>query len=50
MVRSSGDVFESSPSPACSHSDSMSRIDRPLTNAPITIARSGSVRNAFVLH
>ena len=28
----------------------MSRIDSPLTNAPITIARSGSVRNAFVLH
>jgi hypothetical protein len=43
-------VFDSFPSPACSHSDSMSRIDRPLTNAPITIARSGSVRNTFVLH
>jgi hypothetical protein len=28
----------------------MSRIDRPLTNAPITIARSGSVRRTFVLH
>jgi hypothetical protein len=28
----------------------MSRIDRPLTKAPITIARSGSVRNTFVLH
>jgi hypothetical protein len=27
----------------------MSRIDRPLTNAPITIARSGSVRKTFVL-
>jgi hypothetical protein len=43
-------VFDSFPSPAFSHSDSMSRIDRPLTNAPITIARSGSVRNTFVLH
>ena len=42
--------FDSFPSPAFSHSDSMSRIDRPLTNAPITIARSGSVRNTFVLH
>jgi hypothetical protein len=28
----------------------MSRIDKPLTKAPITIARSGSVRNTFVLH
>jgi hypothetical protein len=28
----------------------MSRIDRPLTNAPITSARSGPVRNTFVLH
>jgi hypothetical protein len=28
----------------------MSRIDSPLTNAPITIARSGSVRRTFVLH
>jgi hypothetical protein len=29
----------------------MSRIERPRTNAPmITIARSGSVRNTFVLH
>jgi hypothetical protein len=27
----------------------MSRIDRPRTNAPITIARSGSVRKTFVL-
>src|SRR5215218_9871947 len=43
-------VFDSFPSPAFSHSDSMSRIDRPLTNAPITIARSGSLRNTFVLH
>ena len=36
------------PSPARSHSDSTSRIDRPRTNAPITIARSGSVRSSFV--
>ena len=43
-------VLESLPSPAFSHSDSMSRIDRPLTKAPITIARSGSVRKTFVLH
>ena len=43
-------VFESFPSPAFSHSDSMSRIESPLTNAPITIARSGSVRKTFVLH
>jgi hypothetical protein len=43
-------VFDSFPSPAFSHSDSMSRIDSPRTNAPITIARSGSVRNSFVLH
>jgi hypothetical protein len=43
-------AFDSLPSPAFSHSDSMSRIDRPLTNAPITIARSGSVRRIFVLH
>jgi hypothetical protein len=42
--------LESFPSPAWSQSDSMSRIDRPLTNAPITIARSGSVRNTLVLH
>jgi hypothetical protein len=27
----------------------MSRSDSPLTNAPITIARSGSVRNTFAL-
>ena len=40
--------FESLPSPACSHSDSTSRIDRPRTNAPITIAFSGSVRSSFV--
>jgi hypothetical protein len=38
------------PEPAFSHSDSMSRIDSPRTNAPITIARSGSVRNTFLLH
>ena len=43
-------VFDSFPSPAFSHSDSMSRIERPRTNAPITIARSGSVRRTFVLH
>src|SRR3954465_13344708 len=43
-------VFDSFPSRACSHSDSMSRIDSPRTNAPITIARSGSLRNTFVLH
>ena len=40
--------FDSFPSPACSHSDSTSRIDRPRTNAPITIARSGSVRSSLV--
>ena len=40
--------FESFPSPAFSHSDSTSRIDKPRTNAPITIARSGSVRNTLV--
>jgi hypothetical protein len=39
--------FESFPSPACSHNDSTSRIDRPRTNAPITSAFSGSVRNSF---
>src|SRR5258705_270951 len=43
-------VLDSFPSPAVSHSDSMSRIDSPRTNAPITIARSGSVRRTFVLH
>jgi hypothetical protein len=43
-------VFDSFPSPAFSHSDSMSRIDSPRTNAPITIARSGSVRSSLVLH
>jgi hypothetical protein len=40
--------FDSLPSPARSHSDSTSRIDRPRTNAPITIALSGSVRSSFV--
>jgi hypothetical protein len=40
--------FDSFPSPAWSHSDSTARIDRPLTNAPITIAFSGSLRNSFV--
>ena len=39
--------FDSFPSPACSHSDSTSRIDRPRTNAPITNAFSGSVRNSL---
>jgi hypothetical protein len=43
-------VFDSFPSPALSQSDSMSRIDSPRTNAPITIARSGSVRRTLVLH
>ena len=43
-------VFDNFPSPASSHSDSMSRIDSPRTNAPITIARKGSVRKTFVLH
>src|SRR5215216_7286177 len=43
-------VFDSFPSPAFSHSDSMSRIESPRTNAPITIARNGSVRKTFVLH
>jgi hypothetical protein len=28
----------------------MSRIDRPRTKAPITIALSGSLRKTFVLH
>jgi hypothetical protein len=28
----------------------MSRIDSPRTNAPITMALKGSVRNSFVLH
>ena len=36
------------PSPAFSHKDSTSRIESPRTNAPITIARSGSVRSSFV--
>jgi hypothetical protein len=39
--------FDSFPSPACSHSDSTSRIDRPRTNAAITNAFSGSVHNNF---
>jgi hypothetical protein len=43
-------VFDSLPSPAFSQSDSMSRTDSPLTNAPITIARNGSVRSTLVLH
>ncbi len=36
------------PSPAFSHKDSTSRIESPRTNAPITIARSGSVRSSLV--
>jgi hypothetical protein len=36
------------PSPAFSHNDSTSRIDRPRTNAPITIALSGSVATSFL--
>jgi hypothetical protein len=40
--------FDSFPSPAFSHNDSTSRIDRPRTNAPITIALKGSVRSSFV--
>jgi hypothetical protein len=36
--------FDTCPSPACSHNDSASRIDRPRTKQPITIALSGSVR------
>jgi hypothetical protein len=40
-------AFDSFPSPASSHSDSTSRIDRPLTNAPITNAFNGSVRTSF---
>ena len=39
--------MDSFPSPAFSHSDSTSRIDRPRTNAPITSAFNGSVRNSF---
>jgi hypothetical protein len=41
-------AFETLPSPASSHSDSTSRIDSPRTNAPITNAFNGSVRNSFV--
>src|SRR5918911_4380691 len=40
--------FESFPSPARSQSDSTSRSDRPRTKAPITSARSGSVRSTLV--
>jgi len=39
--------LDSFPSPACSHSDSTSPIDRPRTNAPITNAFNGSLRNSF---
>jgi hypothetical protein len=35
--------FDVRPSPASSHNDSTSRIDRPRTNPPITSAFSGSV-------
>jgi hypothetical protein len=35
------------PSPAFAHSDPTSRIDSPRTNAPITIALSGSVATSF---
>jgi hypothetical protein len=40
--------FDRFPSPACSHNDATSRIGRPRTNAPITIARSGALRGTFV--
>ncbi len=40
--------LDSFPSPACSHNDSTSRVDRPRTNAPMTIARSGSVLSNLV--
>ena len=40
--------FATLPSPAFSHSDSTSRIDSPRTNAPITIALSGSVATSFL--
>ena len=40
--------LERLPSPAWSQSESTSRIDRPRTKAPITIARSGSVRSNLV--
>ena len=46
QIRDAVDL-DSFPSPACSHSDSTSRIDRPRTNAPITSAFNGSVRNNF---
>jgi hypothetical protein len=47
QIRDAVDL-DSLPSPACSHSDSTSRIDRPRTNAPITIAPSGSVLSSLV--
>jgi hypothetical protein len=34
------------PSPASSHNDSTSRIDKPRTKPPITSAFNGSVRNS----
>jgi RNA-directed DNA polymerase len=40
--------FESLPSLASSQSDSTSRIERPRTKAPTTIASSGRVRSSFV--
>jgi hypothetical protein len=40
--------LDSFPSPACSHSDSTSRIDSPRTNAPTTNAFKGSVRTSLV--
>ena len=41
-------AFDTLPRPASSHSDSTSRIDRPRTNAPMTNAFNGSVRNSLV--
>jgi hypothetical protein len=46
QIRDAVDL-DSFPSPACSHSDSTSRIDNPRTNAPITSAFNGSVRTSF---
>ena len=45
--RSRRGLFDSFPRPACSHNDLTSRIDTPRTNAPITNAFKGSVRNSF---
>ena len=41
-------ALDTLPSPASSQSDSTSRIDSPRTNAPITSAFNGSVRNNLV--